>query len=79
MGKFKSLFSAPKQKTPQSVLDAERRANEAEAKAKAAEAQAAMDAEYKLKKQRGKASTILTGGTAAGGDTTGATRTLLGG
>lgn len=69
MGKF----SPKKPKTSQAVLDAERRANEAEAKAKADELQAKMDEEYRSKKQRGKASTILTGGDSGTG------RSLLGG
>lgn len=63
-----------KPKTPQSVLDAERRAKDAEAKAAADASQQAADEEYRRRKQRGKASTILTGDS---GSTAG--RTLLGG
>ncbi len=77
MGKLKKLFGAPKQTTPQYVLDAEKRAKEAEAKTAADALQKKMDEEYKMKKQRGKASTILTGGGETG--TTDTTRTLLGG
>lgn len=69
MGKL----SPKKPGTSQAVLEAERRAKEAEAKTKAEELQAKMDEEYRTKKQRGKASTILTG------DDAGTGRTLLGG
>lgn len=54
-------------------IAAEQKAAEAEAKAKADELQAKMDEEYRSKKQRGKASTILTGGDSGTG------RSLLGG
>lgn len=55
MGKL----SPKKPGTSQALIDAERRAKEAEDKAKADELQAKMDEEYRRKKQRGKASTIL--------------------
>lgn len=54
------IFSKPKMKTPQSVIDAEKKAKQEEAKAKIAELQAQADEEYRRKKQRGKAATILT-------------------
>lgn len=62
-----------KPKTSQATIDAERRAKEAEAKAAADAAQAKADEEYRMKKQRGKVSTILTAPDATSG------RTLLGG
>lgn len=61
-------------KTPQSVIDAEKRAKDAEAKAAADEAQSKADAEIRRQKQRGKASTILTQP-----DTSSTGRSLLGG
>jgi len=74
MGKIKKLFGATP-KTPQYVIDAERKAKEAEALAAKEAAQVELDKEFKSKKQRGKASTILTGAQ----ETTGTGRTLLGG
>lgn len=55
MGK---LFKKPKVDNSARIA-AEQKAAEAEAKAKADELQAKMDEEYRRKKQRGKASTIL--------------------
>jgi len=68
---------APKTpKTSQATIDAERRAKEAEDKAAKDAAQLELDKEYKTKKQRGKASTILT---QPQQDTIATGRTLLGG
>lgn len=63
-----------KPKTPQSVVDAEKRAKDAEAKAAADALAAKNDAEYRRTKQRGKVSTILTAPSVAG-----VGRSLLGG
>lgn len=56
-----------KPKTPQSVIDAERRAKEAEEKALRDEEQGKVDAKYRLEKQRGKASTVLLGDESSAG------------
>jgi hypothetical protein len=71
------MFAPKTPKISQSVLDAERKAKEAEEKAAKDAAQLELDKEYKAKKQRGKASTIITGDQKSSGTGTG--RTLLGG
>ena len=76
MGGLKKIIGGGAPKTPQSVVDAERRAKEAEAKAAAADAQSIVDTDYRKRTQRGKVSTILTKPTAEAGTQT---RSLLGG
>jgi hypothetical protein len=75
LGKFGKILGIKKPKTPQSVLDAERRAREAEEKSAKDAKQAEMDEEYRRTKQRGKVATILS----SEGNSSSGTKTLLGG
>jgi len=75
LGKIGKILGIKKPKTPQYVLDAERRAREAEETAAKDAKQSEMDEEYRRTKQRGKRATILS----SEGNASSNTKTLLGG